>query len=306
MHVLLIALAIEVVAPQTVFEEPFAVARDKAGNLYVCEHRGQKIAKVDPRGAVSRFAGTGTAGYSGDGGPAASAALRNPHGIVIGPDNRSMYVADTENHVIRRIDLGSGTISTVAGTGERGYSGDGGPALKAQFNGTYGLALDRSGQRLYVADLGNRRVRMVDLKSGTISTVAGTGTQGVPPDGAAAAESPLVDPRAVAVGSGGEVYILERSGNALRVLDSAGRIRTLVAPGSVKPDMKGPKHLWVARDGSVIIADAENHLIRKYAGGALTTLDTGALRRPHGVYVDASGVLYIADSENNRVLKLPL
>jgi DNA-binding beta-propeller fold protein YncE len=305
MHFLLLALAIETVAPQAAFVEPFAVAKDRAGNLYICEHKGQKITKVDPSGAPSIFAGTGSAGYGGDNGPAAAASFRDPHGIVIAPDNR-MYVADTQNHTIRRIDLRTGVIATIAGTGERGYSGDGGPAAKAQFNGTFGIALDGGGRRLYVADLGNRRIRMIDLKSGIVTTVAGDGTRGVPPDGAKAIDSPLVDPRAVAVGPKGDVYILERNGNALRVVDTQGRIRTLIAPGSVQPDMKGPKHLCVDRDGSVIIADAENHLIRRYAKGVLTTLDAGQLKRPHGVYVDRSGTLYIADSDNHRVVRLSL
>lgn len=303
MHSLVLALAIEVIAPGTALVEPFAVAKDRAGNLYICEHKGQKITRVDPAGTASRFAGTGEPGYGGDGGPAAEAAFTDPHGLLIGPDNR-MYVADTQNHRIRRIDLRTGIITTIAGTGERGYSGDGGPATQAQFNGTFGIALDAAGRNLYVADLGNRRIRKIDLESGTVTTVAGNGTRGVPADGAIAVESPLMDPRAVAAGAGGNVYILERNGNALRVAGNDGRIRTLIAPGSVSPDMKGPKHLWVDRDGSVIIADAENHLIRRYANGTLVTLDTGPLKRPHGVYVDRDGTLYIADSDNHRVLKV--
>ena len=301
MHLLLLALAIETVAANAVLDEPFAVAKDRAGNLYICEHNGQRITKVDRTGAATRFAGTGKPGYAGDNGPAAAASLRDPHGIAVGPDDR-MYVADTENHAVRRIDLRTGVITTIAGTGARGFSGDGGPAVQARFDGVYGVALDPGGRRLYVADLGNRRIRMIDLRSGVIATVAGNGSRGVPPDGAPAAASPLVDPRAVAA-SGGAVYILERSGNALRVLDRRGRIRTLIASGTVQPDLKGPKHLCVARDGSVIIADAENHLVRKYANGVLTTLDTGPLKRPHGVYVDRAGALYICDTYNNRILK---
>ena len=303
MHVLLLALAIETVAPQAALIEPFAVAKDRAGNLYICEHKGQRITKVDRAGAISRFAGTGSAGYGGDNGPASAASFRDPHGIAISPDNR-MYVADTQNHRIRRIDLRTGIITTVAGTGEPGYSGDGGPAVKAQFNGTFGIAIDGGGRKLYVADLGNRRIRAIDLKSGIVTTVAGNGTRGVPPDGAKAIDSPLLDPRAVAAGPKGEVYILERNGNALRVVDARGSVRTLIAPGSAQPDMKGPKHLCVDRDGGIIIADAENHLIRRYTKGVLTTLDAGELKRPHGVYVDRAGALYIADSFNHRVVKL--
>ncbi|MCX6625112.1 MAG: hypothetical protein NTY38_29445, partial [Acidobacteria bacterium] len=210
----------------------------------------------------------------------------------------------TENHRVRQIDLRSGIITTLAGTGERGFSGDGGPAVQASFDGTYGIALDGAGRNLYVADLGNRRIRGINLKTGIISTVAGNGTKGVPADGSRAGGSPLVDPRAVATGSNGTIYVLERGGNALRVVDAGGRIRTLIAPGGGKPDLKGPKHLYVDRGGAVIIADAENNLIRRYAKGELTTLDLGPLKRPHGVYVDRSGVVYICDTYAGRVLRL--
>jgi len=217
--------------------------------------------------------------------------------------------------------LKTGVISTIAGTGEAGYSGDGGAATKATFNGAFGIALGPSGDRLYVADLNNRRIRMIVLKTGIVTSIAGNGTDGVPADGAVAAESPLQDPRAVAADSQGNVYILERRGNALRVVDRQGRLRTLIKPGSVTPDMNGPKHLCVDRQDNVIIADAENHLIRKYSprdGSTVTIAGTGQkgdhvepgdalqtqLNRPHGVYVSPSGELYITDSYNNRILKL--
>ena len=155
----------------------------------------------------------------------------------------------------------------------------------------------------------------------TEQTLRTAQTDGVPADGALAAESPLQDPRAVAADSQGNVYILERRGNALRVVDRQGRLRTLIKPGSVTPDMNGPKHLCVDRQDNVIIADAENHLIRKYSprdGSTVTIAGTGQkgdhvepgdalqtqLNRPHGVYVSPSGELYITDSYNNRILKL--
>lgn len=303
MQLLLFALAVEVVAPNAGFVEPFGAAKDRAGNLYVCEHNGQKIMKVDPAGKVSRFAGTGEAGYGGDNGPALSASFRDPHGLVIGPGEQ-MYVADTLNHRVRKIDLRSGIITTIAGTGDKGYAGDGGPAVQARFDGVFAIGLGDRGRKLYVADLGNRRIRVVDLKTGVVTTAAGNGTRGVPADGGKATDSPLVDPRAVAADTKGNIYIVERSGNALRVVDKSGRIRTLIAPGSVQPGMKGPKHLCLDRDGSILIADTENHIIRRYARGALTTLDTGPLKRPHGVYLDRTGMLYISDSENHRVLRL--
>jgi sugar lactone lactonase YvrE len=223
--------------------------------------------------------------------------------------------------VIRAIDLASGTASILAGNGGKGYSGDGGPATKASFHGVFAIDLGPGGRMIYVADLSNRRIRAVDLKTGIVNLVAGNGESGVPKDGADAKTSPLVDPRAVTADAQGNVYILERRGNALRVVDKNGKIRTLVAPGQVKPDLNGPKHLCMDRDGGVVIADAENHLVRKYSpktrslvtiagtgerGGRIVADDPlqTQLNRPHGVTVDARGDLWIADSYNHRVLRV--
>jgi len=309
------------------FVEPFAVAFDKQGNWYVCEHKGERIVRIDNAGKASLLAGTGQTGYSGDGGKAAQATMFDPHGIVITADQQ-MYIADTRNHTVRKIDLKTGIISTVAGTGKAGYSGDGGPAVKAEFNGTFAIDVDPKERNLYVADLGNRRIRRIDLKSGIVTTVAGNGEKGVPPDGADAAASPLADPRAVAADSKGNVYVLERGGNALRVVDKKGKIRTLIAPAggastanTVVPDLNGPKHLCVDRNDNVIIADAENNLVRKYDSRTrrtVTIVGTGRpgkeivgsdplktqVHRPHGVLVHPSGALYISDSYNHRILKL--
>src|SRR5260370_14285633 len=214
--------------------EPFGVAFDRAGALYIVEYKGEKITRVDRAGMASVFAGTGVASYGGDSGPAGKAELRDPHGLLIGP-GEAMYIADTLNHRIRKVDLKTGVISTIAGTGEAGFSGDGGAATKATFNGAFGIAMGPSGDRLYVADLNNRRIRMIVLKTGIVSSIAGNGTDGVPADGAVAAESPLQDPRAVTVDSQGNVYILERRGNALRVVDRQGKIRTRIKTVSVTP-----------------------------------------------------------------------
>lgn len=314
------AATVEQVAAGVKLIEPFAVAFDRNGDWYICEYKGEKITRLDSKGGASAFAGSGTASYSGDGGPASQATLRDPHGIVIGP-NRQMYVADTLNHRVREIDLKSKTITTIAGTGESGYSGDGGPAVKASFNGVFAIALSGAGDKLYIADLNNRRIRVVDLKSGIVTTVAGNGKEGVPAEGAAAVDSPLVDPRAVAADSRGNVYILERRGNALRVVDRQGKIRTLIKPGDITPDLNGPKHLCVDLKDNVIIADAENHLVRKYTpadGKTVVIAGTGQkgdrlipgdalqtqLNRPHGVSVHPSGDLYVADSYNHRILKI--
>jgi sugar lactone lactonase YvrE len=319
--ILLFAAAhIEQVASGVKFVEPFGTAFDSMGNLYVVEFQGNRITRIDRSGEASIFAGAGKPGFAGDGGPAAQAAFHEPHGLVINKRDE-MFVADTHNNRVRKIDLKIDLITTIAGTGEAGFSGDGGPATKATFKGIFAIDLAPSDDRLYLADLTNRRVRMVDLKSGIVTTIAGNGEKGIPQDGAKAADSPLVDPRAVAAGKDGAVYILERGGNALRVVDKLGRIRTLIKPGDITPDMKGPKHLCVDRNGDVIIADAENHLVRLYdvrTGRTTTIAGTGAkgnkivpnsptgseLNRPHGVYVRANGDLYITDSYNHRLLRV--
>jgi DNA-binding beta-propeller fold protein YncE len=310
-------------------KEPFGVDFDKGGNLYIVEITN-RVRRLDPAGRLEVLAGSGEKGYAGDGGPAPQSQLNGPHHLLVGPDG-DLYVADTWNHCIRKIGLKTGVITTVAGTGQKGFSGDGGPAAKAQFGGLYCLAFDPKGERMFVADLDNRRVRAVDLRTGVVSTVAGNGQRGVPQDGAEAKAQPLVDPRAVAVDSKGNVYIVERGGHALRVVDPAGKVRTVAGTGKKGfsgdggdargCELNGPKHAAVDADDSVLVADTENHVVRRYlpregkivrvagtgkkgAGGVGGPPEQVELARPHGVYVHASGALYVSDSDNHRVLKI--
>lgn len=310
--------------------EPFGIEFDRAGNMYVVELGGNRVRKVSARGVLTTCAGTGERADGGDGGLATRARLNSPHGLVLGR-KRDLYIADTGNNRVRRLDLRSGIIDTVAGTGVAGFSGDGGPAKAARFGGVYGVALDRRGRSLYIADLDNRRIRVVNLASGIVTTVAGNGERGAPEDGADARTSPLWDPRAVAIDSRDNLYILERSGHALRVVDARGKIRTVVGTGKAgvigdgdsarEAPLNGPKHLCVDAHDHVILADTENHLILKYLpreGKLLRVAGTGRkgsdglggppeqaeLNQPHGVAIDRSGVLYIADSSNHRVLRI--
>lgn len=309
---------------------PFGVDFDKAGNLYFVELNGDRLRQVDKRGIITTIAGTGIKGAGGDGGPALNAQFNGMHNLAIAP-NDDIFLADTWNNRVRKIDARTKVISTVAGTGERGFSGDGGPATQAKFGNIYCASLDPKAENLFLADLDNRRIRAVNLKSGTVKTVAGNGEKGVPKDGAVAVEAPLVDPRAVAVDAKGDVYILERTGNALRVVDRDGKIRTVVGTGQKgasgdggdarQATLNGPKHLCFDLEGNVIIADTENHVIRKYlpregkiirvagngkkgVSGLNGPPEEAELNQPHGVYVHRDGTLYIADSSNDRVLKI--
>jgi hypothetical protein len=317
-------------ATRAELKSPFGVDADQAGNLFVVEMTGLRVRKIDPRGVLTTVAGTGGKGDRGDDGPAKEAELNGPHSLAVAPGG-AIFIADTWNNRVRKLDPRTGVISAFAGTGRKGYSGDGGPATRAEFGGVYCVALDPKTERLYLADLDNRRIRAVNLATGVVVTLAGDGRKGTPDDGAPALSSPLVDPRAVAADAEGRVYILERGGHALRVVDRDGTIRTVVGtgqPGSTgdggdarRATLNGPKHLCLDLDGGVLIADTENHLIRKYrpADGTIVRVagtgrkgnsgldappDRADLNQPHGVFVHPSGDLYIADSSNHRVLKL--
>jgi sugar lactone lactonase YvrE len=199
----------------------------------------------------------------------------------------------------------------VIGTGEKGFAGDGGLAVDAKFGGIYCVSVGGDKQ-LYLADLDNVRIRAVDPKTKLVRTVAGNGKQGAPMDGAKATEAPLVDPRAVIADAKGRVYILERSGNALRIVDVDGAIRTVVGTGEKgnsgdggdarQATLNGPKHLCFDLDGNVVIRIAgTGKQGSKGLGGPPVEAE---LNQPHGVHVHKDGTLYISDSSNHRVLKV--
>jgi NHL repeat len=317
-------------ALQAEITSPFGVAFDAAETLHFVEMAGNRVRKVGSNGLVTTLAGTGRQGSGGDDGPATRAELNGPHSLAV-TGNGDILVADTWNNRVRKIDSRSGLITTIAGTGRQGFAGDGGPATQAEFGGIYCLALDEAGQTLDLADLDNRRVRRINLKTGIVTTVAGNGKKGIPADGDLASSAPLVDPRAVAIDGRGNLYILERGGHALRVVDRSGKIRTVAGTG--KPGnsgdggdarqarLNGPKHLCIDPEGNVLIADTENHRVRIYRPGD-GTIDSVAgtgrqgteglggppreaeLNQPHGVTVGPGRILYISDSSNNRILKI--
>lgn len=314
--------AVDVPALRAKLHEPFGVGFGEAGELFIVEMAaGNRLLKLDSAGVLRHVAGQRTAGDAGDGGPALAAKFNGPHNLAVLPDG-DVLLADTWNGRVRRVAMRTGVVTTLPGFAVA--------ADKARANGPYCATLSFDGATLFVADL--RRVHAVDVRTGTVRVVAGNGEKGVPADGAVATAAPLVDPRAVAPDRKGNVYILERNGHALRVVGRDGRIRTVInASGKKGADgdggealaatMNGPKHLCVDLEDNVVIADAENHLIRKYRpadGRIVRVAGTGRkgsagvggppeaceLARPHGVTVARDGTLYITDSYNDRILKI--
>ena len=306
---------------------PYGLTLGPDGALYVCEIDTDRVRRIDmTSGEITTVAGTGQVGYSGDGGPAREAALSDPYEVRF-DDEGNMYFVEMLNAVVRRVDAGTGKISTVAGTGERGYSGDGGPAVKAAFNRPHSIALDGKGS-LYIADIGNHRIRRVDLASGIVTTFGGTGERAPTPDGAPLGGTPLNGPRALAFGPDGDMFIALREGNAVYRLDmETKRLHHLAGTGekgysgdggpATQAKLAGPKGIEVGPDDAVYIADTESHTIRRIdlASGTISTVAGDGSRhdgpdgdplacglaRPHGVYLDPEGNLYIGDSENHRV-----
>lgn len=315
--------AVDIPAAEARLKEPFGTEFDSGGHMWIVEMvSGNRLLQVDGAGVIQHVAGQPTPGDSGDGGQAIRAQFNGPHNLAILPDGK-VLIGDTWNGRVRVVDVKARIVSTLEGWQA--------PAGKAKGSGPYCITLNFDGTKLYIADL--RQVHELDLATHQSKVIAGNGKKGKPEDGALAADAPLVDPRAVAPDRLGNVYILERGGNALRVVDQEGRIRTVVnASGkqggtgdggpALEATMNGPKHLCVDKDNSVIIADAESHLVRRYVpttGKIERIAGTGKsgsagvggdpkqcqLARPHGVTIHPeSGHLYITDSYNNRVLKI--
>ncbi len=314
------------VATSAQLNEPFHCAFDSQGTLYIADMANHKIRRVGRNGVITTVVGTGTAGAKGDGGPATEAELHEPYGVALDSwDN--LYIVDRLNAKIRRVDRATGVITTLAGTGVRGSSEDGGPAGSAQLNEPNGIAID-SKDRLYIADVSANRIRVVDLRTRLISTIAGTGVRARTGDAGPAALAGINGARAVAVWRDEIVYICEREGNAIRKVDlESGIITPFAGTGkagytgdggrAIEAAFNGPKWISLDAPGNLYVVDTENHCVRRIDArtGIITTVagngrkgSTGdgksalaaMLDRPHGCTV-RGGKLYIADSNNHRI-----
>ena len=302
------------------------VAVDGQRNIYIADGQDYRVRKVSRSGTITTFAGTGKAGFTGDGGPATSAQL-DAYGVAVDGQG-NVYIAGSESHRVRKVGPG-GTIRTFAGTGKAGSSGGGGPAVAAQLNFPYGVAADAHGN-VYIADYGNRRVRKVG-PGGTITTFAGTDNEGFSGDGGKATSARLT-PNGVAVDGQGNVYIADYTTRTSRVrkVSRSGTITTFAGTGkpgfsvdggpATSAQLRTPDGVAVDGKGNVYIADSEDQRVRKVSpGGTITTIagtgewgfsgdggpaTSARLYNPYGVAVDRKGNVYIADSEDQRVRKV--
>jgi streptogramin lyase len=311
--------------------QPFGLVRGPDRALYVCDTENHVIRRIAPDGTISTVAGTpGRKGYAGDGGLATAALMNEPYEVRFDSAG-DLYVVERVNHLVRHVDMRRGVIDTLAGTGKPGFAGDGGPATKAQFNQPHSLQFDARGD-LYVCDILNHRVRRIDMKSKAIETFAGTGEKRPTPDGAKLAGTPLHGPRALDFDRAGDLWLALREGNAVYRIDmKAGTIHHVAGTGkkgftgnggpALQATLSGPKGVSIGPDGSVYLADTESHSIRRI-DPKMGRIDLVAgmgekgdgpdgdplkcrLSRPHGVFVDADGSIFVGDTEAHRVRVIP-
>lgn len=294
---------------------PLALAVGPAGEIYIAE--GNRIREVKKDGLITTFAGTGTAGNVGDGGPAVQAQLDIPQGLAVDSAG-NVYIADTLNHRVRRVGA-DGMITTVAGTGEAGYTGDGKSGRDARLNLPTGLAIG-FGDTVFIADTGNNVVRQLG-PDGAIHTVAGTGEAGYRGDPGAALDAVLHAPGGIAFDGEGNLYIADTLNQRVRRVDVNGQIGAVAGTGASgylgdgrpasladlnlasNPLGGMGQGLAVDTQGDVFIADALNHRVRRIdLNGTISTI--AQMRTPLGLAVDAQGFVYVADADDNRVSRI--
>ena len=309
-------------ATQASMAHPIRIAVDVAGNLFIAETWNHRIRKVDTSGIISTVAGNGEPGFSGDGGPATQASLQTPDGISIDAAG-NLFISDVGNNRIRKVDT-SGTISTVAGNGESGFSGDGGPATQARLHTPIAITVDAA-DNLFITDAGNNRIRKVDA-NGTISTVAGGGEPEFAGDGGPAIQASLHFPTGIGIDRTGDLLIADFGNNRIRRIDTNGAISTVAGNGepsflgdggpATQASLNRPIAITVDAVDNLFIADLANNRIRKVdPNGVISTVAgngepgfsgdggpaTQASLHPAGICIDGAGNLLIVDLNNHRI-----
>jgi streptogramin lyase len=295
--------------------QPFGVEIGPDGALYITEVGHHRVLRLDmATREISTVAGCGRQGYSGDGGPAVDAEMNEPYEVRFDRAG-NMYVVEMKNHVVRRIDHKTKKISTIAGVGRQGFSGDGGPAVQATLSQPHSIALD-SGGAIYIADIGNHRIRRVDPRTGTIESIAGSSKRSAPREGQIARDNPMLGPRALFF-EGETLWIALREGNSIwRMGLSDGVLHHVAGTGKSghagdggparTAKFNGPKGIAVLPNRYVFVVDAGNNAIRQIdlKSGDVTMLTDAKLAQPHGVCVSADGDVFVGDTANHRVLRV--
>ena len=308
---------------------PFGVENGPDGALYITTVGSHRVLRLNRKGGtITSVAGTGRKGYAGDGGPATQTMLNEPYEVRF--DSRgNMLILEMQNHVLRRVDAQSGTISTLAGDGIAGDRGDGGPAKQARLRHLHSFCLDRK-DNIYVSDLANHRVRRIDATTGRIETIAGNGRKELPHEGGIARNEPFLTPQGLVV-RGDDLWIASVSGQSLwRLQLKQGTIHRLAGTGKnghtgdggdlLKATFDGPRGMTMSSSGVLYLAEGENNVIRAIdtVRGSIRTLagvgpkdhlykgdDITAIRaplwQPHGVCLGAKDTLIISDTINHRV-----
>ena len=303
---------------------------DAAGNLYFADFNNNRVRRVAPNGIITTIAGNGTAGFSGDNGPATSAQLNGPLGVAL-DRNGNILIADSGNNRIRRVNAATGVITTVAGTGDTGFNGDGGAATSARISGPENVFVDKD-NNIFIADFGNNRVRKVAASGGTISTVAGTGTSGFSGDGGQATAANISFPTDVVVDTAGNIFICASGNNRIRKVTTDGVINTIAGNGNTTFNgdgilatasaLNGPQSIALDSAGNVYIVDRGNSRIRRVtvADGSISTLAGGntglspdgssttlaRLSQPTGIALDAANNVYFSDRDNFRIRRIAI
>lgn len=313
-------------ATQASINRVVSLATDNAGNLYLAEELNHRVRRIDRNGLITTLAGTGAAGFSGDSGPANQAQLNQPLGVCTDAFG-NVFVNDNGNKRIRKISTIDGTIATIFGNGSATHSGDGGSALQAGAQIPIRCATDRAGN-VYFVDQGAHRVRKVST-GGIVTTIGGNGTQGFSGDGGAATAAAMNNPTAIVADTSDNLYITDQFNHRIRMIDTNGNIQTVAGNGTAgfsgdrgsatAASLNFPGSVAVDSNGVFWIVDSVNQRIRKVSGGTIDTIagtgasgfsgDGGAALQatfngPFAIALDSGGNLYIGDTSNNRIRKI--